>query len=175
MAARLALLSFLASSTSAQCFVEQIRLSLTQAADGSEMGVSWATPNVSTPAGYRGVVFYGTSPARLTMSTAPGDSRFYTLNGVHSPFLHYTVMTNLVARATYFYSIGPATADCPASAVFNFTAPPKRGASFYPFTVVGYGDMGISYSQNTATLLAARAAAGTIDLVVHAGDISYAE
>ena len=170
-----ALAASLATTAASQCYVEQIRLALTQATDGSEMGVSWATPNVTTPSDYSGFVTYGTSPSGLTMKTTPGDSRNYTLNGVHSPFLHFAIMTGLTPRTFYYYSIASTSSDCPASPVFNFTSPPARGTAVYPLRIAGYGDMGISYSANTATLLASRAASGDIDLCIHAGDISYAD
>jgi len=146
------LLLAVASAAGQSCVVEQIRLTLTQATDGSEMAVSWATPNMTTPAGYSGVVSYGTSPSSMTMKTLPGDSRFYTLNGVHSPFLHYTVMTGLVPRTTYYYSIGPATKDCPASPTLNFTSPPRSGAAQYPLRVVGYGASAALFAVESSLL-----------------------
>ncbi len=54
------------------CVQNQIRLSLTQAVDGSEMGVSWATSNSTTPAKYAATVRYGpaTGPGAGVLSSA---------------------------------------------------------------------------------------------------------
>ena len=140
------------------------------------MGVSWATFANSTPADYAGVVKYGLSPTSLTMLTLPGDSRNYTLCNLPSPYLHFTVMPKLKAGVTYYYSIFEPR--CGSTTPVAFTAPRVVGnkATAYPLRVFSYGDMGISYSQPTATLIAERVTQGQgPDVILHAGDISYAD
>ena len=119
------------------CVADQVRISLTNASDGSAMGVSWATSNETTPAAYVGIVAYGPSPSSLTFRSGPSDSRNYTMLKVLSPFLHYTILTELKPRATVFYQI-LAVDGCGGSPVLNFTASPPTGASSYPISVVGY-------------------------------------
>jgi hypothetical protein len=88
------------------CVQNQVRLSLTGARDGSEMGVSWATSNATTPQSYSAVVRYGPASGpgagRLTMTTKAADSRSYSVCGAASPFLHYTTMTGLQAGMSYY-------------------------------------------------------------------------
>lgn len=165
-----------AFSQPSACGTSQIRLSLTKSVDGSEMGVSWATWANNTPAAYAGVVKYGLSPTSLTMVSRPGDSRNYTLCDLPSPFLHFTVMQNLKAGTTYYYSI--VEPRCGSTTPIAFTAPRVVGdkATAYPLRVMAYGDMGISYSQPTASLIADRVTQGDgPDVILHAGDISYAD
>lgn len=164
-------LAGLAAPAAAQCLATQVRLSLT--ADATQMGVSWATPNTTTPADYAGVVSYGTSPGNLDCTTLPGDSRNYTLCNRSSPFLHFAVMTGLAAGAQYWYSISEPRCGAPTPPT-NFSAVHPVGSKPYPFTIAVYGDMGISYSQDTARFLTDRTAARGVDLVLHAGDISCA-
>ena len=182
----MALFSFFVLSANAQvpptdpCVQNQVRLSLTDARDGSKMGVSWATSNSTTPHNYAAVVRYGPASGpgagRLTMTTNVADSRNYSVCGAASPFLHFTTMTGLQAGADYFYSIDGGAA-CGATAPALFTAPKAVGAdpTAYPFTMLAYADMGISNSQFTTAFLAQRVAAGGVDVIVHAGDISYAD
>jgi hypothetical protein len=168
-------LAALSASAAGPCVVDQVRLAL--AAEPSSMTVVWATGNTSTPAGYVGVVAYGAAPGALTSTSAPGDSRNYTIDKQGSPFLHMAALTGLTPGARVYYQIvtAPGSPACAPSAVLNFTATPAVGdARAFPIRVASYGDMGISHSKNTAAFLAELAAAGSVDLIVHAGDISYA-
>jgi len=166
MRALLAAAAAASAAAGGPCAVEQVRLSLGATAD--RMVVSWATGNESTPAGYSGVVLWGTSPGAMAASP-PGDSRNYTINGQASPFLHMAAVGPLAAGQRYVYQV-VAAADGPACApspLLHFSAPPAVGAhEAYPIRVVGYADMGISHSSNTAAFLTELAAAGGVDLVV---------
>lgn len=161
------------------CLQDQVRLSLTSVLDGSEMGVSWATANDTTPVDYSAVVRYGpaTGPAagKLTMVSKPADNRNYSLCGARSPGLHFATMTGLTAGAQYYYSIDGGR--CGSTSPALFTAPKAVGpaATSYPLTVLAYADMGISNSQYTAEFLAERVATNNVDVIIHAGDISYAD
>lgn len=160
------------SAAADPCQTDQVRISLTNAMDGSEMTVSWATGNTSTPAGYAGYVHYGTSPSALTFTSAQGDSRNYTMWGLQSPYFHAVTLTKLVPRTRYYYAIS--AKGCAPTATFSFVSPPVVGDRT-PFTLAGYGDMGVEHSNWTAAALTAAAAAGDIDGVLHWGDISYAD
>ncbi len=93
-----------------------------------------------------------------------------------SPFLHFAKMTGLVAGAEYYYSIDGGAA-CGATPPVLFKAPKAAGvaAGAYPFTMLAYADMGISNSQYTAAFLAQKVASQPVDVIIHAGDISYAD
>lgn len=163
-----------AHANAVPCVADQIRISLSGATDGTSMGVSWATTNTSTPPGYVGVIAYGPSPTSLRSLSLPADTRNYTMNGVRSPHLHYTKLTGLTPLQRVFYQV-QANSGCIGSGILNFTAPPPTGTATYPLGVVGYADMGISHSANTAAFLSDGAVAGDFHLVIHAGDISYAD
>jgi hypothetical protein len=160
------------------CGVDQIRLALTSAKDGSSLLVSWATANNATPAAYAGVVRFGSSPTALTKTSSVADSRNYTMCSLPSPFLHAATLTGLTPGATYYYAVADAAGRCGATAPTRFVAPRVVGdkATAWPLRVFAYGDMGISNSEDTAALITARVDAGTgPDLITHAGDIAYAD
>lgn len=160
------------------CGVDQIRLALTAAKDGSSLLVSWATAHNATPAAYAGVVRFGSSPTALTKTSAVADSRNYTMCSLPSPFLHAATLTGLTPGATYFYSVADAAGRCGATAPTRFVAPRVVGdkATAWPLRVFAYGDMGVSNSEDTASFISARVDAGTgPDLITHAGDIAYAD
>jgi hypothetical protein len=160
------------------CGVDQVRLALTSAKDGSSMLVSWATFANATPAAYAGIVRFGSSPAALTKTSAVADSRNYTICSLPSPYLHAATLTGLKAGATYFYSIADAAGRCGATAPTRFVAPRVVGdkATAWPLRVFAYGDMGVKNSEDTAAFISARVDAGTgPDVITHAGDIAYAD
>ena len=112
----------------------------------------------------------------MTMTSAVGDSRNYTLCELPSVHLHSAVMHGLRAGATFYYSIYEPR--CGATAPAKFSAPRVVGdkATAYPFSVFAYGDMGVTNSQPVIDLIAERVRAGTgPDVITHAGDISYAD
>ena len=128
------------AASAGACAVDQVRLAL--AATPESMTVVWATGNVSTPPGYSGVVIYGTSPTSLTSTSAPGDSRNYTIDKQGSPFLHMAQVTGLTPSSRYYYQIVAAAGSpaCAPSAVLNFTSAPAVGdARAYPIRVASYG------------------------------------
>ena len=159
------------------CVTNQIRLSLTSS--NTEMMVSWATSNSSTPSPYAAVVRYGpaTGPGAgvLSMASEPADSRSYSVCGALSPSLHAAVMTGLTPGAQYYYSIDSKACGTTPPAVF--TAPRLLGdaATAYPFRMLAYADMGISNSLYTAALIAEKVASGNVDIIIHAGDICACE
>jgi len=87
---------------------------------------------------------------------------FYT-----SPTIHNVALPALSSAAEYEYRIG-------GERTFAFRTPPAAGAERVTFGVVG--DLGQTLNS-TATIagLRAAAAAGSIDTLLHAGDLSYAD
>jgi hypothetical protein len=169
---------FAQSGAPLSCAPEQIRLSLTGASDGSEMLVSWATESSSTPSSYQGIVLYGLTPTTMTLKSTVADTRNYTMCNLPSPSLHMALLSSLVPGATYFYTVTDEAKSCGASVTAQFAAPRIVGEEkdAYPFTIFTYGDMGISHSQDTVNVIAARINGGTgPDVITHAGDISYAD
>ena len=162
------------------CGVDQVRLALTSAKDGSSMLVAWATAANATPADYAGIVRFGSTPAALTKTSAVADSRNYSMCSLPSPFLHATTLTGLKAGATYYYSVADAAGNCGSTAPTRFVAPRVVGdkATAWPLRVFAYGDMGVSNSEDTAAFITARVDAGAgsaPDVITHAGDIAYAD
>jgi hypothetical protein len=173
---RNAVLIFASASVAAalDCGTSQIRLALTATRAGDEMLVAWTTLANATPAGYAAVVKFGPSPTTMSSVTEIADSRNYTLCDLPSPFLHKATMKGLTPGAPYYYTI--VEPRCTSPPPIKFNAPTVVGEPSYPFTVVAYGDMGITNSGPTAAFLAARVADGSApSLITHAGDISYAD
>lgn len=88
-------------------------------------------------------------------------SCFYT-----SPSIHTVALPALEPSTAYEYRVG--------SRAFSFRTPPAPGAPRVSFGVVG--DLGQT-SNSSATIdgLRAAAAGGGIDVLLHAGDLSYAD
>lgn len=149
---------------------EQIRLAHTQV--DTEMAVHWATSNLTND-DYQGVVQWGPDAGSLTFSAAATLQLNYTAFTIKSPSLHFATMTGLAHQTQVFYRVGSLTQGW--SPIYNFTSSRALGTKSYPFSFVTFGDMGISYSNWTAALLAKMSQDGELDLIVHAGDISYAD
>jgi len=146
---------------------EQIRLALGNHWD--EMVVSWATSNTTTPAGYAPTVQWGV--ASLS-SSAAGQSTNYTAFNIRSPFIHRATMTRLQPLTRYTYRVGSDAGGWSVAA--SFTSGPGAKDKAYPFTFLAYGDMGISNSEATAALTAAKVGSGEAAFIIHSGDIAYA-
>lgn len=152
---------------------EQIHLALTT--DPSEMAVTWTTlENTSTH-----VVHWGASPARLN-HTSEGRpfrrsfSRSYTHFGWRG-VLHTAYITGLSPDATVFYSVGDAAGGFSAPVAF-MTLPTDAGTPNRPLRVASVGDMGYgNASDATIKRISSLVEAGKLDLILHNGDISYAD
>ncbi|UCE39290.1 MAG: metallophosphoesterase [Thermoplasmata archaeon] len=138
---------------------EQIHIATT--GDTTEMVVTWVTRG-STP---NSTVEYGTSSGLYDYSTH-GSNHTYTDGGWVGQ-IHDVVLTGLLPDTEYFYRVGDESLGW--SSEFNFTTPPDyhKNVSF-----AAYADHG--QSSNAQATTANIIADSSIDLIVHAGDLSYA-
>ncbi|UCE74107.1 MAG: metallophosphoesterase, partial [Methanomassiliicoccales archaeon] len=138
---------------------EQIHIATT--GDPTEMVVTWITGG-STP---NSTVEYDTSPG-VYGNSASGTNHTYT-DGGWDGIIHDVALTGLSPDTQYFYRVGDESLGW--SSEFNFTSPPdyKKNVSF-----AAYGDHGMSSNAHATT--ANIIADSSIDFIVHAGDLSYA-
>lgn len=147
---------------------EQIHLSLRQLS--SEMRVTWVTlrdTNTHT-------VQWGLSEQAVSSQQQDGTVTTYTQAGWIGK-IHSAVMVGLKPSTDYFYRVGDATGGF--SPVFKFrTLCANPATDACPLTVGVVGDMGYAnHSDVTIESLTRLASSGQIDLLVHNGDISYAD
>jgi len=143
---------------------EQIHLSLV-GSDPSEMGVTWMTLD-ETPT----TVQWGVGG--LT-SSATGNTHTYT-KGDWNGIIHTAVMSGLQPNTTYTYRVGDANAGW--SSVFTFKTFTSDIGSGTPLRVIVIGDMGYDdSSDNTVNAMTELVQTGQVDMVIHNGDISYAD
>eukprot|EP00752_Nemacystus_decipiens_P008937 g7979.t1 len=122
-------------------------------------------------------VFWG-SDETLGETTAVGNSTRYTTHHTNvnqdeftSGVLHSAVLEELEPSSTYFYRVGDA--ELGLSDVRSFTTPGAVGAE-QPLVLGILGDLGqTNDSRNTLDAIMEHQPA--IDLVLHAGDLSYAD
>lgn len=164
---------------------EQVHLSVTS--DPSEMIVTFVTGEKITPTVQWDLrnchpgdsegevaVPYGSDDCQFTYS-AVGTSRTYTQASWNGQ-IHEVKLTGLEPSTTYWYRVGDPNFDW-STHNFNFTTPPKIGSSNDPgiYKFIAFGDMGASdVSDINMFQLEKLAQAGDIDVILHAGDISYA-
>jgi len=132
--------------------------------DPTTMLVMWNSPAAS------GSVQYGTSPSGLSNQVA-ATSTSYSYQGYTSQSIWSAVMTGLTQGANmYYYRVGSHADGW--SPVFSFKSAPSPGA---PVSFGAVGDVGTdSDSNNTITGLLTLLSNYGIDMVVHDGDLSYA-
>jgi len=152
---------------------EQLHLALT--AESTEMRVHWTTLNQTA----EHVVIWGTEPDKLVETSLPGNSSTYTQFGWVGR-LHHATMTGLLPGKSYFYSVGDRSV-----AGGNGMSPPIQfktlqagagTAAGVPLRILSVGDMGYANNSDaTVARMAALVEDGAIDMVIHNGDISYAD
>jgi hypothetical protein len=133
---------------------------------------------VSTDEVFASTVTYG----RENMCGPPASTTGWREPG----YIHKATLGELEPGVTYFYQFGDDLGAGGFSEIFNFTAPPPRGAK--NMRIIAYGDMG-TYADdgslhpgtirteppalNVTNRIVARDLAHS-DLLLHFGDISYA-
>jgi hypothetical protein len=143
---------------------EQVHLSM-GGKDHSIMGVSWVTMDE----GKGTYVEYGLSKDSLESHKA-GDVSTYTV-GNWVGTIHRATMTDLAPGVTYYYRVGDG--DALWSKTFSFTTIPV-GAEKVTFAIIA--DMGYAEnSDHTVEALEDLVNRGEIDVVVHSGDMGYAD
>ncbi len=145
---------------------EQLHLSI---AGPNAMAITWTTlDNTSTH-----TVQWGTSQDPLSQSSN-GWTRTYT-DGGWIGVVHTAVMDNLEPNTQYTYRVGDALGGW--SKLWTFTTlPTNAGTSQRPLRIVQIGDMGYAEkSDDTVAAITAMVENGTVDLILHVGDVSYAD
>jgi hypothetical protein len=143
---------------------EQVHLSLA-AKDHTQMAVTWVTLNATAT-----VVEYGLTPKKLDMRSE-GTIDTYTRSGWVGT-IHRALMTGLLPGATYYYRVGDPDSSAPWSEVFSFkTFTPKQTVTYAVLADMDFG----TASDGTVNDLINLIDAGTIQAVIHSGDISYAD
>lgn len=142
---------------------EQIHLSLA-GTDRSLMGVSWVTL-----AGTDSIVKYGEDKNNLS-SINIGSVDTYTKAGWVG-VIHRALMTNLKPATTYYYQVG-ADDNSGWSEIYSFTTyNPNKELNFAVIADMAYD----TNSDNTVADLIKLVDQGQLDVVIHSGDISYAD
>ncbi len=143
---------------------EQLHLSLA-AEDRSLMGVSWVTLNKNET-----VVQYGLSENSLDMTVTGGINTYTQAGWIGN--IHKAIMTDLQPATTYYYRVGSPSANN-WSEVYPFKTfdPAQKQQNFAVIADMGYGEN----SDNTIQRMIEMVDAGTLDVVIHSGDISYAD
>jgi len=148
---------------------EQVHLSLTEN-DATKMMVSWVTLE-----GTESHVEFGSEPHSLSQSVV-GTVLTYTQGGFVG-VIHRAVMTGLEPGKKYYYRVGgdpAANVLSKWSDTFAFNAIPPAGGKPLTFAVIA--DMSYDpLSDNTVNYMTKLVDEGKIDVVVHSGDISYAD
>lgn len=141
---------------------EQIHLSLA-GTDRSVMGVTWVTLT-----GDVSVVEYGTTETTLT-SIVKGSTSTYKDGGWRG-VIHYGTMTGLLPGTTYYYRVGDGSVWSDTYSFTTFT----KDKSVLNFGIVA--DMAYdTNSDDTVASLTTLVNEGKIDVIIHSGDISYAD
>lgn len=142
---------------------EQIHLSLA-GQDRSLMGVTWVTL-----AGKDSYVKYGVDKNDLTtMNTGTVDT--YTKAGWVG-VIHRALMTDLKPATTYYYQVG-ADDSSGWSDIYSFTTyTPNKEINFAVIADMAYDHN----SDDTVADLIELVDQGKLDVVIHSGDISYAD
>ncbi|GMI41832.1 hypothetical protein TeGR_g3441, partial [Tetraparma gracilis] len=129
--------------------------------NSNAMTVSYQT-EVDCPAS----VIFGTTPDNLDR-TATGSSSSY-----YATYDHHVILSDLDADTTHYYQILP---DGPVN---SFTTPPKSSSDAgSSVSFAFFGDLGLVNGDSARAYMTTLASATppAIDLVLHAGDVGYAD
>lgn len=134
------------------------------------------------------IVRYGLQKSKLSFSST-GVQTTYSGGGWNG-WIHTAKMTNLIPGTSYFYQVGSGTTN-QWSKIFSFkTEPLNRNRKItiarymkdiLTFTICFFiylfsiADMGNFNSENTIKQIQNRVESGSIDFLLHNGDISYAD
>lgn len=159
MKTAIALLSATLGVTAQSCLPSQVLINYADSPD--QMRVSWAAPCSAAA-----TVAWGTDSSTNQATTGPAPIQ-YKSPGYTSPFLYHVTLKGLSPNTKYYYKVGAVE----ASSVFSFVSHP--GDALVPgWTMAVVGDVG--QTNNSASTLQ-HIAAGASNMVMHLGDISYAD
>jgi len=132
----------------------------------SEYLVQWVSNATNGPS----AVMYGTSESTLSMSVN-GTVLSYSYQGYTSGGIHSVVIPALTeASTTYYYQVGGIGQW---SSTYNFKTAPKPGTNNLIFGITGDVGADPNSEETINGLINVRKTRG-LDLVLHAGDLSYA-
>lgn len=150
---------------------EQLRLSLTDNDYVSEMAVTWTTLD----GGDTGTVQYGKDKDELS-SNVTGPMRTYKWAGWNG-MIYSATMTGLPESTTIYYRVGSAELDV-WSEVYSFNTFSEQVGTDdnNPLKIAVIGDMGWDFtSDDTIKQVTDLVNAGKVHMILHVGDISYAD
>lgn len=153
---------------------QQRHLSLT--GNSTTMAVTWVTLNSTTTSTVQwgpasDVAMTGSLPFS---SNGAAHTRTYT-NGGWIGVIHTAIMTHLKPGTAYTYRVGDASGGWSSQTTFN-TLPSNIGTTERPLRLAQIGDTGWGPESNeTIATLTGMAERGEIDVMLHVGDIGYAD
>lgn len=160
-----ALPSRLHKLNSAKDSVSQVHIA--QGATPSSMAVSWVTqyPSVSQ-------VRFGTSKSHMTeVSSGYAFNYSFPVNNYNSPMLHHVTVMDLKPNTVYYYQCGDIYQGL-LSPVYSFTTTLAVGDK-RPMKFAIIGDLG--QTDSSAKTVGDLNENDTIDMILHAGDLAYAD
>jgi len=131
-----------------------------------QMLVTWISDSSSDPS----QVMYGTDATKPN-ETATGTATSYSYQGYTSGGIHSVLLTGLKTKTRYYYQVG---GPDKWSAIHNFTTPPALGKSGVIFGSMA--EVGLTNQSQICfqSFLVMKEKDG-LDLLLHAGDMSYAD
>lgn len=128
------------------------------------MAISWSTINDTL----HHLVKYGTEPGDYTLVTNGYSKQYY------KTYHHHAVLSpSLKPNTRYYYIVGDENDGF--STEFTFISPNTQPDPNESFQFLVYGDLGVWYSEDTMSYIKKEVNTGEIDLIVHAGDVGYAD
>ena len=125
--------------------------------------VSWSTVNNTNTH----MVKYGLEPNKYTFYSDGISKQYY------QTFHHHTALTDLQPEQLYYYVVGDNTGGF--SPELHFLSPPNKSTPDDSTSFFVFGDMGLWYSEDTISYINNVVNNERIDLILHSGDISYAD
>lgn len=128
------------------------------------MAISWSTINDTL----HHLVKYGTESGDYTLVTNGYSKQYY------KTYHHHAVLSpSLKSNTLYYYIVGDENDGF--SKEFTFISPNTQPDPNESFQFLVYGDLGVWYSEDTMSYIKKEVNTGDIDLIVHAGDVGYAD
>uniref|UniRef100_A0A7S3D1E3 Purple acid phosphatase n=1 Tax=Palpitomonas bilix TaxID=652834 RepID=A0A7S3D1E3_9EUKA len=145
---------------------EQVHISM-EGTPSTQINVMWVTPKNTTTH----TVWYGQSEDSLNQMEE-GYTTTYT-DGGWEGVIHIVELDQLSPLTRYYYVVGDATDG--KSKVFSFVTPPTSKEAKPSSSIIVIGDMGADpLADASVKSMTKRVQNGEIDLLVHDGDMSYA-
>jgi acid phosphatase type 7 len=148
---------------------QEIFISFADSTDLTQMRATWITLNETVGAGVQWWV-----QGSNVVSVARETPRTYTAGGWIG-VIHSAVMTNLIPNSLYVYRVGGDVTGWSQNITFQ-TLPSVIGVPSRPLRVLQLADMGYAkFSNATTEMIAQYVNAGKVDMIIHNGDIGYAD